>query len=145
AEARLETAIALFRGIGPGALVWYLGMLGLARAFAGHVREARACVDELEALLESGRLAQGAQPPAEPLAYLAQIALRLDDRERLAACHARLAPFAGQFHDALVDRLLGEIELRRGDPAAAEAHLASAEALARREGLRWELARVLEA
>jgi DNA-binding CsgD family transcriptional regulator len=87
----------------------------------------------------------GTMPTAEPLAYLTQIALTLGDRERLPRYHGRLVTFQGQFRDLLVDRLLGEIETRHGDWTAAQAHLAAAETLARREQLLPELARTLEA
>src|SRR5260221_298572 len=74
-------------------------------------------------------------PTAEPLAYLAEIALSLEDRARLHRYHAGLLTFQGQFSDLLFDRLLGEIETTRGDWVEAQAHLAAAEATARREEL----------
>jgi DNA-binding NarL/FixJ family response regulator len=69
----------------------------------------------------------------------------LDDNGRAARYSSALEPFAGQFHDFLIDRLLGEFELRQGLLVAAQRHLDNAETLARREALRWELARTLEA
>ncbi|MFN8515710.1 MAG: hypothetical protein U0841_24640 [Chloroflexia bacterium] len=51
AETHLREAIALFRKAGPGALIWYLGVLGLVLATRGKVAEATACQDELEAMI----------------------------------------------------------------------------------------------
>jgi DNA-binding NarL/FixJ family response regulator len=56
-----------------------------------------------------------------------------------------LLAFEGQYHDLLIDRLLGEIETQRGDWPAAATHLASADAQATLAALRWEQARLLEA
>ena len=142
AEALLQEAIARFRAFGPGSLVWYLGWLGLVQASRGNIAAARAVMAELEGLVMG---LPGPDPPGEPLVYLVQIALLLDDRERLARHAAALAPLAGRFHDTLVDRLLGETAARQGDVAEAERLLLSAEAVARRERLPWELGRVLEA
>jgi DNA-binding CsgD family transcriptional regulator len=74
-----------------------------------------------------------------------QTSLLRGDHDRLARFYDRLLPYHGQFNDFLIDRLLGEIETRRGDWWAAEQHLAAAEAVARREGLACELPLVLEA
>jgi DNA-binding NarL/FixJ family response regulator len=135
--------MAIFREIGPGALVWYLGCLGLAQAAQGKVTKARACMDEVETLLAA--LPEGTMPTADPLAYLTTAALALGDRARLARYEPNLAAFHGQFHDWLVDRLLGEVATLHGDRAAARVHLEAAEATARREELPGELARALEA
>ncbi|HEX5506690.1 MAG TPA: AAA family ATPase [Thermomicrobiales bacterium] len=143
AEARLREALARFREVGPGALVWYLGLLPLIQATRGDADEARAGMDELEALLAA--VPAGTMPTGEPLAYLAQTALALGDRERLARYEPRLAAFREQFHDALTDRLLGQIATLRHDWATARDCLAAAEATARREELPWELGRTLEA
>jgi DNA-binding CsgD family transcriptional regulator/tetratricopeptide (TPR) repeat protein len=143
ADARLQEAMVMFRAIGPGTLVWYLGFLGMAHAALGKMVEVCACIDELEALLKA--LPPGTMPTAEPLAYLTQIALALGDRERLTRYHKQLAPFQGQFRDLLIDRLLGEIETGQGDWAAAHDHLVAAEAVARREALVHELVRTMEA
>jgi len=143
AEARLQEAVRLFRAIGPGALVWYAGMLAVVQAAAGNAVTARASMDELDGLL--AEVPAGSMVVATPLCALAWAALLLRDDARLARYYPRLAPFAGQFHDVLCDRLLGAIETLRGDWDLAGAHLAAAEATARREGLAWELARTLEA
>ncbi|HEX7101940.1 MAG TPA: response regulator transcription factor, partial [Nitrolancea sp.] len=143
AESLSRVAIDAFRAIGPGALVWYLGFRGLILAMTGKLADARACLDELDALLV--QIPPGTAHHAEPLAWMLQTALMLDDNERAARYACDLQPFAGQFHDFLIDRLLGELELRQGLLAEAKTHLARAETLARRESLRWELARTLEA
>ncbi len=143
AERRFQEAMAIFREIGPGALVWYLGCLGLAQAVQGKAAEARACMEELESLVAV--LPEGTTPTADPLAYLTLIALELGEQARLARYYPKLADFHGQFHDWLIDRLLGETATLLGDWAAARAHLAAAEATARQEELPWELARTLEA
>ena len=142
AEALLQEAIARFRAFGPGSLVWYLGWLGFVHVARGNIAAARAVMAELEGLVMA---LPGPDPPGEPLVSLVQLALLLDDRERLARHIPALAPLSGRFHDALVDRLLGETAVRQGDVAAAEGLLLSAEAVARRERLPWELGRVLEA
>jgi DNA-binding CsgD family transcriptional regulator len=58
--------------------------------------------------------------------------------EDLLACQ-------GQHHWFLVDRILGQAAILLGNLAAASSHLAAAELLARREGLRPELGHVLAA
>jgi DNA-binding CsgD family transcriptional regulator len=100
-------------------------------------------MDELDALLAD--VPTGTLSEATPLGYVTIAAMLTDDRERLARYYPRLLVFAGQFHDALIDRLLGEIESLHGDWDAAAAHLMAAEATAQREELAWELARIQEA
>jgi DNA-binding CsgD family transcriptional regulator/tetratricopeptide (TPR) repeat protein len=138
AETLLADAIAQFRQIGPGALVWYLGSLGLVQSVQGATARAGVTVSELEQLLTM--LPADSMATAEPLAYLTMIALQLDDRPRLARYATQLAPFRGQYHDFLVDRLLGEIALRDADLVAAEALLAIAADIAIREHIPIELA-----
>jgi tetratricopeptide (TPR) repeat protein len=140
AEAHLRAAMAVFRDIGPGALVWYLGMLALTLATAGKRHEADERLAELEALVE--QLSEG---PTTPFAYLLETSLRVGDRARAERLYPRLMRVEGQLHDFFVDRLLGQTELLRGDFEAARRHLASAEACARREQHLIELARTLEA
>ncbi len=143
AEAALVKATASLRAIGPGALVWYLGWLGMAQAAQGKREAAQACRAELEMLLT--RLPVTAMPTAEALAHLTMLALSLEDQESLTRYYGQLEPFRGQFHDALVDRLLGTIEIYRRDWPAAQASLAAAETVARREGFKIELAQTLAA
>jgi ATP/maltotriose-dependent transcriptional regulator MalT len=142
AVAGIREAVERYRALGPGLAVWYQGQLALVEACAGNADAVRASADEAERLIAS-------QPPgslvtAEPLSHLAQAALVLGDRERAASYAPRLLPFAGQFHDFLVDRLLGEIALLLGDLAEAERHLGAAERQAHPD-LLTELARTLAA
>lgn len=143
AEALLADAVERFRAIGPGAVVWYLGALGLVQSARGKRHAAIACADELEQLIAA--LPAGTMSTAEPLAYLAAIALTLDDAARLEHCAPPLAAFRGQYHDFLVDRLLGEIALRQSDWSDAERLLAAAKETAQAEDLPVELGYTLAA
>jgi carbon-monoxide dehydrogenase large subunit len=142
AEAHLHEAMAIFRAIGPDALVWYLPCLGLAQALQGHADDARACAAEAESLL--ARVPGTTMAAGDPLIYLVLIDLALGERDRLRIHLPRLAAFAGQFHDMLADRVLGETALALGDRDGARRYLRAAERLARAEGLALELARILE-
>ncbi|HET7034437.1 MAG TPA: AAA family ATPase [Thermomicrobiaceae bacterium] len=143
AASWFDQALAGFRAIGPSTVVWYLGFSALVQAMQGQVATARAAMDELENLLAS--VPVGTMPAAEPLAFLAQTALVLGDRERLTRYASLLPRYEGQFHDFLIDRLLGEVETLDENWPAAERHLTTAETAARRADLIWELPRVLEA
>lgn len=143
AEAHFQQAIDVFRTLGPGVLVWYLGMLGLAQLAQGKEEEALACLREVEALLTTQP--EGAMLVADAVADLAQIAIGLKDRERAARYYQQLLSFQGIFVDVLVDRLLGALQTLLGDWSKAQEHLAVAEATARQEGLRPELAWTLAA
>jgi DNA-binding CsgD family transcriptional regulator len=112
------------------------------QAALGKTAEARACLDELERLLEA--VPAGTAPTGEPLGYLTATALALGDRERLVRLRPRLLPFEGSYADFLFDRLIGQIDALAGDRVAAERRLAAAEAIARREGMVWDLAAALE-
>jgi predicted ATPase/DNA-binding CsgD family transcriptional regulator len=140
AEAELRAATSVFRELGPGALVWYLGSLALTLATNGKRGEAVDCLSELENVFE--RLPEA---PVLRHVYVVETALRLGDRALADRVYAHLVGAEGEFHDFLVDRLLGTIELLRGDLEAARRHLAAAEACARREQIATELARTLEA
>lgn len=142
AEELLADAIEQFRAIGPGALIWYLGALGYVQALRGRRQEALATLGELDTLVAGAPL--GA-PAAEPLAYLAATALTLGDQARAARYKPQLAAYAGQYHDFLIDRLLGEIALHHQDWPAAERLLAGAAATARAEELPIELGHTLVA
>jgi predicted ATPase/DNA-binding CsgD family transcriptional regulator len=142
AERHFEEAIARFRALGPDTLLWYLPSLGYAQALQGRADDARACVAEAEALL--ARVPGTTMAAGDVLAYLVLTDLVLGDRDRLRRYPARLEPFRGQFHDMLMDRLLGETALALGDHDGARRHLRAAEVMARREALPLELARVLE-
>jgi predicted ATPase/DNA-binding CsgD family transcriptional regulator len=143
AEALLADAMQRFRAIGPGALVWYLGALGMVQSDLGKRDEASACADELEQLIAT--LPARTMSTSEPCAYLTVIALNLDDLARLERCAPQLAPFHGQYHDFLIDRLLGEIALRQSDWSGAERLLAAATATAQAEDLPLELGYILAA
>ncbi len=117
------------------------GLLGLAQLAVGKRHEAQTYMVEQEALLAA--LEEGSMPTAPILASLATMALQMGDRERVLRYYPRLLAFQGQHHHFLVDRVLGAIETLRGDWPTAEAHLATAEAVARQEGFRPELPLIL--
>ena len=141
AEEAYREAVTIFRALGPGVLVWYLGSLALTLAARGKRAEALACMDEVEGLASAHPPAS--MPVAEAVSYLAATALLLGDRGRAVCCYPQLLPFRGQFHDHLVDRLLGAIKTLQGDWPAARAHLDQAERVAREQGIDLELGRVL--
>jgi predicted ATPase/DNA-binding CsgD family transcriptional regulator len=138
AEEYLAQAMVLFRQMGPGVLIWYLPILGWVQSLLGKREETLACLQESETLLAS-------QEPGTILSgnvtiYLAQMALLLEDRERVARYTTRLLPFQGLFLDGLVDRILGELFTSQTDWSEAQACLSRAEEMARREDLLFELA-----
>lgn len=141
AERLFDEANAAFRAIGPGALVWFLGLSALARLALGKREEARACAAELAEL--AAALPADAMPSAAVTTYLAIVALALGDRELIARCSERLSDHRGQWHNFLVDRLIGQIATVEGDWGAAQAALDAAEAAARAGDLAPELALVL--
>ena len=143
AEGLIQQGLAVFRETSPDGLVWYVGFLCLVQAALRKVEEARVCIEELE--LRVASLPEGMLPAGSSLAYLTESALMLDDRKRLERYYPKLLPFSGQFHDMLIDRLLGQIDTARRDWTEAGTHLAAAEAMARRESMVPELARTLEA
>ena len=63
----------------------------------------------------------------------------------MARYYTTLNAFRGQYHDAVVDRLLGCMEMARGDWAAAQISLAQAEILTRQQDAKPELALTLTA
>jgi DNA-binding CsgD family transcriptional regulator len=138
AEEYLAQAVALFRQIGPAVLLWYLPILGWVQLLLGKTQEALACLQETEALLSSHE--PGTILTGNVVVYLSQMALLLEDRERITRYSARLLPFQGLFLDGLVDRILGELFTFQAAWAEAEATLNRAEEMARREGLLPELA-----
>lgn len=138
AEHLAAQAIAAFQRLNPHSVVWYVGPLVWAQAKQGNARAARAWLDQLEESVAA--LPGNSMPAAQAVSAAAAAALMLDDRARLFRLYPRLLPFRGRVCDALVDRLLGEIETLRGDFASAAVSLADAEALASREGIAWELA-----
>ncbi|HEV8191738.1 MAG TPA: AAA family ATPase [Ktedonobacterales bacterium] len=139
-EQLAERSIAAFRAANPNTLVWYLGILPILYAMRGKQVEASRVLDEAEALV--AELPSNSMPAALGLSAMVEAELLLDDYERLARHYPHLAIFRGQFHNALVDRLLGQIETIQGDFATARASLDGAEAVARHEDIKVELARV---
>jgi len=126
----------------PEVLGRYQAPLGLVLLRVGKREEAQAHVAHLEALLAS--TAPGSMPTAPILVFLADMALQMGDHQRILRFYPPLLVFEGQHHNLfLIDRILAAIETLKGDWTAAETHLASAEALARREGVRPELPLVL--
>jgi DNA-binding CsgD family transcriptional regulator len=117
-------------------------MLCLCMAAGGKREIAIEMMDELDGLLT--------ELPGEVIAagyanaYLCRCALILGDEDRLRRYHARLLPSSGRFHDASIDRILGEAELQLGDLSAAAAHLEAAERHCRAESLLWDLASTLQ-
>lgn len=119
-----------------------LGILGVSAAFVGEPDRAEIFVADLESLLNtvpSDSIAAGAA-----LAALAIIGLARGDDDQIDRQYLQLLKFEGQFHLELVDYLLARIEMRRSAFEEAALHLKSAEATARREDLRPQLAFVLE-
>ena len=142
AECELQDA-QLDQGFqsGLGDLMFYLGLLGLVQATMGKEEEARAYLARVEAQL--ALLSAGILPTAPLLICLALTAMALGDHERAMWLYPALLTFGGQHYWFLVDRVLGMLALHDGQWETAARHLAAAEATARREGLRPELARTL--
>lgn len=142
-------AVAIFRNQNRDELSLCLGIHGLALLAAGQVGQARGCLVELEELIKSwaagNLLAVGGPATGTMMGCLALLALRLGDNARVSRYYPALLDFQGQHHWFLVDHLLGLIETRHGHWSAAAAHLAQAEATARRERLQPQLARTLVA
>ncbi|MBX5449925.1 helix-turn-helix transcriptional regulator [Thermogemmatispora sp.] len=141
AEDLITTALAWYRQHAFQSLAWWLGGLGFVQAIQGKEQEARACLAELEALVNP--LPAESMPLAHALCFMAAISAVLADQTWAARLYPRLLPFRGQFHSFSVDRLLGTLAVLTGDLAAATDHLARAEAVARRFGLGFELASTL--
>jgi predicted ATPase/DNA-binding CsgD family transcriptional regulator len=141
AEQECRAAVELFRTHHPGELVLCLGPLGLALLATGNAREARACIDEQQALLST--VSAGRLPLLSATGCLALTAVGLGDADLAEHYYRDLLACQGQHHWFLVDRILGQAALLGGDYPAAAVHLTGAEAAARREGLRPELGRVL--
>jgi ATP/maltotriose-dependent transcriptional regulator MalT len=143
AEEQFHQAINLFRTIGPGTQIWYLGPLGLAQLAQGKVDEATAYLREVEGLLVVQP--EGTIMVADALSELALMVVRLGDRKRAAIYYLKLLRFQGLYIDLLIDRLLGELQTLLGDWPRAQAHLSAAETIAQREGLLPEVAWTLAA
>ena len=144
AQCELETAWAL-AGLnlqsGLGEMTFYLGLLGLVQATVGKCEEALVSITRLERILEL--LPDGILPTAPMMVCLALTSIALDDHERARSLYTHLLAFRGQHYWFLVDRVLGLIATLCCEWETAAIHLASAEVIARREGLHPELARTL--
>ena len=143
AEEHFARAVELFREMGKSVLVWYLAPLSQAQARQGKRQAALACMDEVETLLLKEQ--EHAMVRADAVSKLAQIALVLGDRERVASYYPQLLPFRGRFVDVCIDRVLGEMEMLLSAWSQAQTHLSAAEAMARHEGLVPEVAWTLAA
>jgi DNA-binding CsgD family transcriptional regulator len=144
AERELQTALPMAeqdRQMGLGMLMFYPGLLGLVQATIGKREEARASMASLETHLD--RLPEGILPTAPLLICLALTAVALGDQERAVLLYPRLLAFRGQHYWFLVDRILGLLAREHDDWETARIHLAAAQAIAGREGLRPEFARTL--
>src|SRR3954454_8155665 len=73
------------------------------------------------------------------------MAVQIGDRARAARYDPLLLPFAGRLANFQIDRVLGALAILLGDWRGAETHLAAAEAKARGDGLRPDIARALAA
>jgi predicted ATPase/DNA-binding CsgD family transcriptional regulator len=140
-ELRTIRAIEEFRAANPDTLVWYLGILAVICARQGKERETLAAIDEAEAAI--AMVPSDSMASMLPLSSIVDAAFFIGEGQRVAHHYAQLKPFRGQFHNALVSRLLGQIETLQGNFAAAHVSLGEAEMMARREEIRFELAQTL--
>jgi DNA-binding CsgD family transcriptional regulator len=134
-------AIEEFRAANPDTLVWYLGILAVICARQGKERETLAAVDEAEAAI--AMVPSDSMASMLPLSSIVDAAFLIGAGQRVAHHYRQLEPFRGQFHNALVSRLLGQIETLQGAFMAAHVSLGEAEVMARREEIRFELAQTL--
>ncbi len=140
AEQAFRAAVETFRGQDPGELMLCLGPLGLALIATSQRQEAQTCIDEQETLIAT--LSPGDLPTFSAWGCLALMAVASGDGERAARYYPNLLACRGQHHWFLVDRILGQVALLRGDWSAADVHLTDAEAVAQRERLGPELGRI---
>jgi len=114
------------------------GLLSLGYLKTGRAVEARQCLDIL--LVDSKSWTGDVPPPKSALTLGALGRLRAGDIGQAVDFYSSLSAIQGEIHWVLVDRVLGLLDLARNDLQAALFHLTSAEATAREEGLRPELA-----
>jgi DNA-binding CsgD family transcriptional regulator len=126
---------------GLGDLMFYMGLLSLVQAIIGKEEETLAYLARIEAQLSL--LPADILPTAPLLICLALTTIALGDYKRATRLYPALLTFSGQHYWFLVDRVLGMLSLHDGQWEIAARHLAAAEATARHEGLRPELARTL--
>lgn len=137
AERELGRAVEFYRKSSPGTLAWYLGPLALATEAIGRREDARQHLVELDDVL--AELPVGSLSTAPALICGMLVAVRLEDRERVARFATPLRAFGGQLHWFLADRALAACEIMNGDRAAAAAFLDRAEKTAWKAGMRQML------
>lgn len=147
AERMLHDVAAALRPQASITFFEMLGLLALTLLALDKRHEAQGALAELEALLDApgmqNALSAGSVAAGTVLGCLTVAALEMGDHKRAGSYYPRLLTYQGQHHWFLTDRLLAAIEVTQKNWAAAEEHLARAVDVARREGLRPELARVL--
>jgi DNA-binding CsgD family transcriptional regulator/tetratricopeptide (TPR) repeat protein len=116
-------------------------MLSLGLAKLGRVDEAHRYRNEL--LAKSKGLAAPAPFAKSALTLVVLSFLHMDEPDPIQDRYSSLLEMRGEIHWVLVDRVLGLLDLARHDWPAAHNHLISAEATARDEGFRPELAYTL--
>jgi DNA-binding CsgD family transcriptional regulator len=141
AEQSWQKAVAIYRQMGPGTLIWYLGGLGVAQAAQGKRDATIACMEELEKLV--AQVPSTSMEALESLTPLGMMAATVGDRERAVRYYSQLIKFRGQHSYLLADRSLGMLATLIQDWKAAREHLSEAEAHARREAILPELTRTL--
>jgi DNA-binding CsgD family transcriptional regulator len=141
ALAELSEAVAQFRAIGPGALVYYLGPYCLALLEAAETVEASTTLDELLHLAR--RHPMHSSPRVQACNVAALALLRLGRAEEAIRLYQELLPAERQNHWHIVARTLGIIATADRRWEAAARHLAVAREMATSGGGRIELANVL--
>ena len=129
ATALFEAGCRIFRAIGPGALVWFLGWPGLAHAQLGNAEAARAVIAEVESLVAD--MPPTSMPVLEALTPVAQAAIVLSDAELAARIYPKLLVFRARQLDFVPERLLGEMAILLREWGAADEHLRAAETMTR--------------
>ena len=141
--AELAEAVAQFRAIGPGTLIYYVGPYCLALIDAEQRELAGLAVDELLELARS--FAPGTSPRVQALNVGALALLKLGRYGEAAELYDELLPAERQLHWHLVARTLGRIAMAEARWNRAAGHLTLARELATRGGGRVELVHVLSA
>lgn len=142
ATRELEAAVMLSREREPDlqqwrpALLGLLGLLALAQIGGGSPGDGRGSLERLDAILAAPSSLPWPRAAAVTCAGLGWSSLL--DAERCALHYPALMAMQGELHWFLVDRVLGMIDLVRGDRDAASAHLSMAAEIARHEDLRPE-------
>ncbi len=115
------------------ALLGLLGLLALAQLGGGDPSQARRSLEEQERILNTQ---PGAAWPRAAAVTCAGLGWSLaGEVERCAAHYLELLSMQGELHWFLVDRVLGMVDLARGDWDSASAHLSMAVEVATHERL----------